>query len=68
MTEMSYLDFDLRIERAVEGYRARVSHSPAGQATAPFSLPFSDLEVENFVLRMGRARRAGGGVARSAPP
>ncbi|MFQ5769214.1 MAG: hypothetical protein ACE5HX_01660 [bacterium] len=33
-------------------------NSPAGQATANFSLPFSELEFENFLLRLGRPRRS----------
>jgi formylglycine-generating enzyme required for sulfatase activity len=57
MDEIRYLDFDLLIERAGEGYTARVLNSPAGQATAHFSLPFSELELENFLLRVGRTRR-----------
>lgn len=57
MEEMNYLDFDIHINRAQEGYRVRVTNSPAGQADASFSLPFSDLEVENLILRVGRTRR-----------
>ncbi len=57
MVQISYLDFDLQIERTAQGYRAQVLNSPAGQATLDFSLPFSDLELENFVLRMGHTRR-----------
>lgn len=57
MSKMRYLDFDLVIERSEKGYVARVSNSPAGQATAEFPPPFSELEVENFVLRVGRGRR-----------
>jgi hypothetical protein len=53
----SYLDFDLLIQPAPEGYRLRVD-SPAGQATVSFALPFSELEVDNFLLRVGRPRRA----------
>jgi hypothetical protein len=52
----SYLNFDLLIQPATEGYRLRVD-SPAGQAASGFALPFSDLEVENFLLRVGRPRR-----------
>jgi len=58
MDEIAYLDFDLLIERAEEGYTARVLNSPAGQAAADFCLPFSELELENFLLRVGRARRS----------
>ncbi|PKO20695.1 MAG: hypothetical protein CVU38_18745 [Chloroflexi bacterium HGW-Chloroflexi-1] len=57
MAQITYLDFDLLIERAGEGYRARVLTCPAGQATADFKLPFSDLELENLLLRIGRPRR-----------
>jgi len=48
MDEIKYLDLDLLIERAEKGYTARVLNSPAGQASAGFSLPFSELELENF--------------------
>ena len=65
MAEIDYLNFDLQIERVGEGYRARVLDSPAGQASNDFALPFSDLELENFVLRMSRTRR---GVRRLGSP
>jgi ligand-binding sensor domain-containing protein len=55
--EIGYLDFDLRIERAGAGHRALVVNSPAGQAVSEFALPFSDLELENFILRMSRPGR-----------
>jgi len=54
---MEYRDFDLLIERAAQGYRAQVLNSPAGQATADFVLPFSDIELENVLLRLGRPVR-----------
>ena len=54
----TYLDFDLQIDDLGDGrYRAYVLASPAGQAEAFFDLPFSDLELENFFLRIGRPRR-----------
>ena len=56
MAGIVYLDFDLEIERAAQGYRVEVN-SPAGQASHTFSLPFSDLELENFLLRIGHPRR-----------
>ncbi len=62
---MDYLDFDLQIERAGQGYRARVIDSPAGQAANDFELPFSDLELENLILRMSRSPR---GVRRLGTP
>src|SRR6185436_4050461 len=52
-----FLDFDLTFRRVPEGYRAQVLGSPAGQASAEFALPFSDLEIENFLLRFGRTRQ-----------
>jgi hypothetical protein len=54
---ISYLDFDLLIRRADGGYRAEVLFSPEGEATADFVAPFSDLELQNFILRLGRPRR-----------
>ena len=56
MKTIAYLDFDLQIERAGSTYRAQVLNSPAGQATHTFSLPFSELELENYLLRLGGAR------------
>jgi hypothetical protein len=50
-----YLDFDLLIEPSGEHYRARVLNSPGGQATADFSLPFSDMELENLLLKVEHA-------------
>jgi hypothetical protein len=49
------LDFDLLIERAGDAYRARVLDSPSGQAAVEFALPFSPLELENFLLRITRS-------------
>ena len=64
---VSYLDFDLLIRRAEGGYRAQVLSSPAGEATADFTLPFSALELENFVLRVGRPRRGTRRIASARP-
>ncbi len=57
MTGMRYQDFDLVIETAGDHYRACVVRSPAGEAATAFTLPFTPLEQENFLLRMGRPRR-----------
>lgn len=65
MATKTYWDFDLLIEATESGYRARVLDSPAGQASTVFTLPFSDLELENFLLRVGRPRR---GVRRLESP
>ena len=58
MSELAYLNLDLLIERAEPDYRVRVLASPAGESRpASFRVPFSDLEVENFLLKIGRPRR-----------
>ena len=53
---MVYRDFDLLVEPARQGFLARVLSSPAGQAAAEFVLPFSDLELENTLLKLGGRR------------
>jgi hypothetical protein len=53
-----YLNFDLMIRQRTQGaYRAQVLSSPVGEAWADFTFPFTDLELENFLLRVGRPRR-----------
>ena len=39
MAKPKYIDFDLLIDRADQGYTARVLRSPAGEAAATFRLP-----------------------------
>jgi CheY-like chemotaxis protein len=58
MAGIAYLDFDLSIQRAENGYRAQVVKSPDGE-TSPldFTLPFSQLERDNYLLRLGPPRR-----------
>jgi hypothetical protein len=53
----TYLDFELSIQHEGEGYRSRVLKAPAGEASGVFSPPFSDLEIDNFLLRIGGRRR-----------
>jgi CHAT domain/Carbohydrate family 9 binding domain-like len=56
--EKTYADFDLLIEGSGgEGYRARVLESPAGGGEGTFTLPFTDMELELFLLKVGRPRR-----------
>jgi len=57
----NYLDFDLQIERVGDVYRAQVLNSPAGNATHTFSMPFSPLESENYLLRLSSARQGARG-------
>jgi tetratricopeptide (TPR) repeat protein len=65
MTTLQYLDFELMIEREGQQFQATVVRSPVGEASHIFDLPFSDLEVENFVLRLGATRR---GIRRISSP
>ncbi len=50
MSEHIYLEYDLLIKSSGKGgYQARVLRSPVGETSAvPVTIPFSDLEVENF--------------------
>ena len=64
--QFTYEDFDLLIEPGLPGgYRARVLRSPAGEsAPVQFILPFSPVELENIVLKVGRANRRSRGPGR----
>ena len=57
MAKKTFLDLDLLIEGSPAGYKARVLKSPTGEAVNNFSLPFSDLQIENFLLRISRTQR-----------
>jgi hypothetical protein len=48
VTDITYQNFDLLIEREQGSYRARVS-SPEGEAANNFSMPFSDQELAGFL-------------------
>ncbi len=52
---MNYSNFDLIFERLPEGYKVR-AFSPEGPASLIFQMPFSQLEMENFFLKVGVAR------------
>jgi len=54
MAPLTYFNFDLTFESSADGYAVRVTDSPAGQASAPFVFPFNELELENFLLRLGQ--------------
>jgi len=62
VNEMTYDDFDLQIQRRETGYCARVLNSGGGEATIRFELPFSDVELENFYLKVGRPRHGVRGI------
>jgi hypothetical protein len=48
VTDITYQNFDLLIEREQGSYRARVN-SPEGEAANNFSMPFSDQELAGFL-------------------
>jgi outer membrane protein assembly factor BamD (BamD/ComL family) len=56
MEPITYLNFDLAIEKIGDAYRVRTSDPSGASATGDFKLPFSDIELENFLLRMGVSR------------
>lgn len=57
MASRDYVDFDLMFEPEGEGrYAARITGSPAGEASQIFQVPFNDLEIENYLLRFSKAR------------
>jgi hypothetical protein len=49
---MNYRDFDLHLRRSGRKYVAHVIHSDAGEAAEQFSLPFTELEIENLILKL----------------
>ena len=54
----AYSEFRLRIDRgqSTGTYRV-VATGPSGEALGRLKLPFNDMELENFVLRVGRTRK-----------
>jgi hypothetical protein len=52
-----YLDFDIHIEPAGRGYRARATTPFGGVATVEFPRPFTKDQVLLIVLRLGRTRQ-----------
>jgi Tol biopolymer transport system component/nucleoside phosphorylase len=66
--EGAYLNFDLLLEPAEkEGYRAAVLASPAGTAETHFLQPFSEVELENFILRVSHGSRRRGTRGSASP-
>ncbi|MBP8291678.1 MAG: CHAT domain-containing protein, partial [Caldilineaceae bacterium] len=62
-----YADFDLLILPTDNGYQARVTQSPVGQATNTFTLPFAHDELRRFFWVAGVALRKLRLVAEAAP-
>jgi hypothetical protein len=54
---MRYLDFDLQIQSTGGGFRSQVLNSPAGKASSTCGPIFTELELENYLLKLGRPRR-----------
>src|ERR1700690_1538731 len=57
MGNINYTDFELSIEKkGGQHYHAKVLRSLSGEPEIDFKLPFSRLELENFILKIGSAR------------
>ena len=57
MSGLAHLDLDVLFGRSEGGYRVQILRSPAGDGqSVTFARPFTDLELENFVLKVGRFR------------
>lgn len=55
MGVLTFLSFDLLVERADAGYRVRVLNSPVGQAAShAFPRPFTSDELDNLFAQFGR--------------
>jgi len=59
---LSYLDFEIKIEKHENHYKATIVKSPAGEAVNIFTLPYysdklGELTLENLLLRLGGAGR-----------
>ncbi|MDX5318186.1 MAG: CHAT domain-containing protein, partial [Actinomycetes bacterium] len=52
----NYLDFDLSVLREDGRFTTRVLSSPAGEASAPFVLPFGPAELAQFMVVVGPPR------------
>jgi CHAT domain len=58
MKPIRCLNFDLQIQRTETGFRSQVLNSPAGEASGSCGAIFRDVELENYLLKLGRPRRA----------
>jgi CHAT domain len=57
VSDMKYNELHIRLESRDDGAYDVVASGDAGEALGLFTLPFNDLELENFVLHVGRTRR-----------
>ena len=53
-----YVDLDVIIDSEPSGFVVRLESDRGGQAEAPFEPPFTPDELELFLLRLTRPRRA----------
>jgi len=60
-----YQTLDLALERTKSGLQVKNLSSKDSKTSVEFVFPFSDVELENFILRMGQSRR---GVRRIESP
>ena len=56
-----YLDFELSVERAVNGYAVSVVRSPAGEAKEMVAFPYGELALENRLKDLKIALLSSGG-------
>jgi hypothetical protein len=58
---MQFYDFDLLVRRLGDEFEAHVIRSPGGESRHRFATPFSPIQLENLLLRLGRVRGRRGG-------
>lgn len=63
---LTYLNFDIRLERSAAEYKVYVRTDDGASISGSFTLPFQPFELDNFLLRMGAARRTVRGGPREA--
>ena len=57
MSGLTHLNLDVLFGRSEGGYQVQILRSPAGDGqSVTFVRPFTDVELENFVLKVGRFR------------
>lgn len=55
----TYLPLDISIDREGDHYRVHVLRSAAGEGISEITLPFTDTELENLILKVINAQRRG---------
>ena len=58
MKPIDYVNFDLLIEPREDSYVARVIESPGGEGVVNFSIPFTRIEIEQLMERIGDPHRS----------